>query len=192
ALAAKDLANLRQTATLVLTAAAEFGKIPGATLDDGANNWVKVVREYLPGSYPPDGEFPPVKLLDPNHPYLCPSLSALRPDLPMIRIGHQWAMNWSVNMAPLPAIARPSKTVMLTTACFSAAAGWGALQFFPSERRNPDFPYPSRRLSLTDPTGMGPPDRATLMAFVDGHVERVSFRDTNYFPVNAAKPAWTP
>ncbi|NBR70925.1 MAG: prepilin-type N-terminal cleavage/methylation domain-containing protein [Verrucomicrobia bacterium] len=189
ALAAKDLANLRQTASLVLITAGMHGKIPGKP--GVTDNWIRVVDEYIPNTYAKNGVDPNPQ--DPNHVYLCPSLFALRPAFARVNVRHQWAMNQTVAERPLTVIERPAKVVLLTTALWGGPnGGWGRLEFEPSERANPDFPYPSRRLSLTDPTGTGPPDRTTLMAFVDGHVERISFRDTNYFPVNAAKPAWTP
>ena len=190
ALAAKDLSNLRQTASLILLAAGEHGKIPGKPTPQV--NWVLVVREYLPESFPADGQFPPAKPMDPNHPYLCPSLFNLRPSVNRAVVAHQWAMNTAVSEKPLAAIPELSQTVMLTTAAWIPGGGWGRLEFDPSEGMEPDFPYPSRALGQANGNESGASDRQTLIAFVDGHIEKIHRQNETYFPVSAEKKAWVP
>ena len=190
ALAAKDLSNLRQTSSLILLAAGEHGKIPGKPTPQ--MNWVLLVREYLPGSFPADGHFPPRKPMDPNHPYLCPSLFTLRPSFNRAIVAHQWAMNTAVAEKSLAAIPHPAQTVMLTTATWLPGGGWGRLEFDPAEGMEPDFPYPARRLSTADGNEADSPHRQTLIAFVDGHAEKVHRQDDAYFPVSTEKKAWVP
>ena len=190
ALAAKDLSNLRQTSSLILLVAGEHGKIPGKPTPQ--MNWVLLVREYLPESFPADGHFPPGKPMDPNHPYLCPSLFTLRPSFNRAIVAHQWAMNTGVAEKSLATISHPAQTVMLTTAIWIPGAGWGRLEFDPSEGMEPDFPYPARRLSTADGNEADSPHRQTLIAFVDGHVEKVHRQDETYFPVSTEKKAWVP
>lgn len=190
AFAAKDLSNLRQTTSLILLAAGEHGKIPGKPTPQV--NWVLVVREYLPESFPADGQFPPAKPMDPNHPYLCPSLFNLRPSVNRAVVAHQWAMNTAVSEKPLAAIPELSQTVMLTTAAWIPGGGWGRLEFDPSEGMEPDFPYPSRALGQANGNESGASDRQTLIAFADGHIEKIHRQNETYFPVSAEKKAWVP
>jgi len=194
-LAAKDMANLKQTTSLVLLATQERGIIIGSKGEAGGLNWVLDVDDVFPGTL--NGEVGGIKnwsfSQNPNHIYLCPTLLAMRPYLTLQQVRHQWAINSELIQKPLAAVPRPSKTVLLTTAVWRGLQyGWGQLEFIPAERLNPDLPYPARRLSTTDPSTAKTTTPKTLMAFVDGHIEIISQKDPTYFPVNTGKPAWTP
>lgn len=189
-LAAKDMSNLKQTTSLILLTTQEFGKIIGDSRGGGWN-WILDVDEVFPGTLKGNQDW--TFSQNPNHIYLCPTLVAMRPYLTAQQVRHQWAINSELINKPLAAVPRPSKTVLLTTARWRGLQdGWGQLEFIPAERENPDLPYPARRLSPTDPSTAKATIPKTLMAFVDGHIEIISQKDTNYFPPNKGKPAWTP
>jgi prepilin-type processing-associated H-X9-DG protein len=194
ALSGKSLANLRSSTLLLLTAVQDRGgTFPWSGKGERtSDNWLLEIEKSIPGTIadPSTGRLYDFRTR-PSLVFLCPTAMACHPRLaPDTR--STWAMNSELSGLPLLSLPEPSKTVLLINGPWNSShRKWLLLEYLVESMPEPEFPYPVRPLGAEQAPGEA--DVFTHVAFVDGHVERVSSADADYFPAEADRvPSWKP
>lgn len=194
ALSGKSLANLRSSALLLLTSVQDRGgNFPWSGKGERtSDNWLLEIEKSVPGTIadPSTGRLYDFRT-KPSLVFLCPTAMACRPR-PAPGTRSTWAMNSELSGLPMASVPAPSKTVLLINGPWSSSTGkWLLLEYLVESMPYPEFPYPVRPLG----PGQAPDESEvfTHVAFVDGHVERMSSADSNYFPAASDRaPFWKP